>query len=129
VWTDGKHYKEIYYIYEHNNRLYIISTDHNLTIWMKSPNLTVKYLYTIKFLTSSIQNFFYSESDPRNIFALLKDSAVRSFTPLDEGSHQLSEYWKFSKKYKIKKAVCHTTELGVLGLVTECNKIQIYDVF
>lgn len=86
-------------------------------------------MYTIKFLTSSIQNFFYSENDPRNIFALLKDSAVRSFTPLDEGSHQLSEYWKFSKKYKIKKAVCHTLELGVLGLVTECNKIQIYDVF
>lgn len=54
---------------------------------------------------------------------------MRSFTPLDEGSHQLNEYWKFSKKFKIRKAVCHPTEQGVLALVTECNHVQLYDVY
>jgi hypothetical protein len=63
------------------------------------------------------------------VFALLRDSAVRSFTPLEEGSHQLNEYWKFSKKFKIKKAVCHPFEQGVLALVTECTHIQLYDVY
>jgi hypothetical protein len=62
--------------------------------------------------------FFHSEIDPRNVFALLKDSNIRSFTPLEEGSHQLNEYWKFAKKYKVKKAVCHPSEDGVMGLAT-----------
>lgn len=119
VWADSKHYKEIYFIYQHVDRLYIISTDHNLTVWdIVSQPGKAKFIYTLKFLTASVNSFFYSESDPRNVFALLKDSAVRSFTPLDEGSHQLNEYWKFSKKFKIKKAVCHPSEQGVLGLVT-----------
>jgi hypothetical protein len=33
VWTDSKHYKEIYFIYQHRERIYIISTDHNLSVW------------------------------------------------------------------------------------------------
>lgn len=32
-WADSRHYKEIYYIYGHFDRLYAISTDHNLTVW------------------------------------------------------------------------------------------------
>lgn len=107
VWPDSKHYKEIYFIYQHTDRLYAISTDHNLSVWQIAPQGKVKFVYTLKFLTAAVQSFFYPESDPRNVFALLKDSAVRSFTPLDEGSHQLNEYWKFSKRFKIKKAVCH----------------------
>jgi hypothetical protein len=83
VWADSRHYKEIYFIYQHSERLYVISTDHNLTVWEKGPLGRVKYIYTLKFLTASVQSFFYSETDPRNVFALLKDSAVRSFTPLD----------------------------------------------
>lgn len=117
VWIDSKHYKEIYAIYEHQNHYFMISTDHNLTIWNNTKN-GCKYLYSIKFLTSSVQNFFFSESDPRNVFALLKDSIVRSFSPLDEGSHYLNEYWRFTKKYKIKKAICHPVEQGILGLAT-----------
>ena len=86
----------------------MISTDHNMTIWQKHQNYRdVKYLYSIKFLTSPVQFFFHSEGDPRTVYALLKDSPIRSFTPLEEGNHQINEYWKFSKKYKIKKAVLH----------------------
>jgi len=33
VWHDSKHYKEIYWIYKHENRIYMISTDHNLSVW------------------------------------------------------------------------------------------------
>ena len=83
IWSDTRHYREIYQIYEHCNRLYIISTDHNLTVWERNSPKSVKYVYAIKFLTSSVQSFFFSESDPRNVFALLKDSVVRSFVPFD----------------------------------------------
>ena len=108
VWSDSRHYKEIYSIYEHNNRLYLVSTDHNLTIWQQMAHSSnVKYLYCIKFLTAPVQFFFHCENDPRTVFALLKDSAVRSFSPLEEGNHQINEYWKFSKKFKIKKAMLH----------------------
>lgn len=128
-WSDSRHYKEIYFIYGHLDRLYAVSTDHNLTIWQVQGKSETKYLYSIKFLTAPVQNFFYSESDPRNLFALLKDSAVRSFTPLEKGGNQINEYWKFSKKYRIKKAMCHPLEQGVLCLSTECNKVQLYDIF
>jgi hypothetical protein len=84
----------------------LISTDHNLSVWLPTPQ-TVKFLFTIKFLTAPVAAFFHSEHDPRMLYALLKDSAIRSFSPLEEGSHQLSEYWKFSRKYSIKKAITH----------------------
>jgi hypothetical protein len=129
-WLDSHHYKEIYCIYRHLERLYLISTDHNLTIWQLQPPATaVKYLYAVKFLTAPVQFFFRGEKDPRTAFALLKDSAIRSFTPLEEGSHQINEYWKFSKKYRIRKAVLHPNEEGVVGLATECHRVQLYDIF
>lgn len=84
----------------------MISTDHNLTVWQHQKQ-DVKYLYSIKFMTAPVQYFFHSQVEPKTVYALLKDSAIRSFTPLEEGGHQLSEYWKFSRKYKVKKAVLH----------------------
>lgn len=108
----------------------MVSTDHNLTVWQTLPNKTeVKYLFSVKFLTSPVLSFFTSQDDPRNVFALLKDSNIRSFSPLEEGSHQLAEYWKFSKKYTIKKACCHPSEQGIMALVTECNRVQLYDIY
>ena len=69
----------------------MVSTDHNLTVWQGAPRSDkVKYLYSIKFLTSPVQFFFHAEADPRTVFALLKDSNIRCFTPLEEGSHQLT---------------------------------------
>jgi len=59
VWIDSKHYKEIYAIYKHLNHYYMISTDHNLSVW-SLINDQIKYAFSIKFLTSSVQNFFYS---------------------------------------------------------------------
>ncbi len=109
----------------------MVSTDHNLTIWQLAAGQSVqaKYLYSIKFLTAPVSYFFHAEHDPRTIFTLLKDSAIRSFSPLEEGSHQLNEYWKFSKKYKIKKATCHPSEPGIVALATECNRLQLYDIY
>ena len=106
----------------------MVSTDHNLTVWQKQP-LQPKYLYSIKFLTSSVSFFFTAEHDPRTVFALLKDANLRSFAPLEKGSHQLAEYWKCSKKYKIKKAVAHPSSEGVMALGSDCNRLQIYDIY
>jgi len=106
----------------------MISTDHNLTIWLKQGN-SIKYLYSIKFLTAPVQYFFNSEVEPKTVYALLKDSAIRSFIPLEEGSHQINEYWKFSKKYKIKKAVFHPSEEGIVAMATECHRLQLYDIY
>lgn len=109
----------------------MIATDHILTVWarvkhqhndtyfeeigsvmrntsveiLQKPSL--KYLYSIKFLTAAPTTIFTCEQDPYTLFFLLKDSIVRSCSPLDVGSHYLNEYWKFTKKYKIVKAVCH----------------------
>lgn len=60
VWPDSKHYKEIYCIYAHQQRLYIISTDHNLSVWQQAPPDRLKYVYTLKFLTASVNSFFYA---------------------------------------------------------------------
>jgi hypothetical protein len=82
VWSDSRHYKEIYTILEGGNRLYMVSTDHNLTVWEKNQSHLPKYIYSLKFLTSSISFFFTPQHDPHTIFALLKDSNLRSFAPL-----------------------------------------------
>jgi hypothetical protein len=41
----------------------------------------------------------------------------------------LSEYWKHAKKYKIKKAVPHPSSEGVMALSSDCNRLQIYDIY
>jgi hypothetical protein len=108
----------------------MISTDHNLSVWQNSVNnMPIKNLYSIKFLTAYPLNIFFSENDHRTIFFLLRDSVIRSCSPLDKGAHYLNEYWKFTKKFRIKKAVSHVTEMGVVGLITECKKILIYDIY
>ena len=63
------------------------------------------------------------------MFLLLKDSIIRSAVPLGQGAYYLNEYWKFTKKFKVLKAVCHPTELGIMGMITDCSKIIVYDVY
>ena len=109
IWDDSKHYKEIYSIYAYKNHLYFNSTDQNMSIWEIREAKPPKHKYSIKFLTSSVQSIFFCESDAKVMFLLLKDSIIRSSVPLGQGAYYLNEYWKFTKKFKISKAVCHPT--------------------
>ena len=83
IWDDSKHYKEIYGIYTHEEYLYFNSTDQNLSIWKTAKEFTIiKHQYSLKFITASTQSIFYCESDPKVMFALLKDSIIRSSVPI-----------------------------------------------
>lgn len=96
-------------MYEHEGMLYTISTDQNLGVWSLPPKGLPKHKYSIKFMTAELQSFFSSEADPGVIFMLLRDSVIRSMSPLGEGSQYLNEYWRHTKKFsKISKAICHT---------------------
>lgn len=80
-------------------------------------------------MTASTQSIFFCENDPKVIFILLKDSIIRSCIPLSEGSYFLNEYWKFTKKFKITKAICHPTDLGIMCMMAEAGKLIIYDIY
>ena len=106
LWPDSRHYKEIYHIVAHGQRLYLLSIDHNLSVWL--AHAQPKYVYSHKFLTAAVGGFLPVPHDPHTLMALLKDSVLRPWE-WEEGGRQLNEYWKFSKKYRVVKAVCHPT--------------------
>jgi hypothetical protein len=77
-----------------------------MNIWNITQK-TITPLYCIKFLTAELQSIFYNESDPQTAYFLLKDSIIRSTVPLGNQNYFLNEYWKYTKKHKITKAVAH----------------------
>lgn len=99
-----------------------------MSVWNMSKEIP-KHQYSIKFNTSSTASIFSCEADPKVMFILLRDSIIRSSVPLGEGAYYLNEYWKYTKKFKIVKAICHPCELGVVGMITVCGKVIVYDVY
>ncbi len=77
-----------------------------MSAW-KIADSSIQNIYNIKFITSEVASIFYSEADPKTAFFLLKDSNIRSATPLSTQNYFLNEYWKFTKKFRILKAVMH----------------------
>ena len=67
----------------------------------------VQFCYNVKFITAELVSIFYGEGDPKTVFFLLKDSNIRSMAPLSGQNYYLNEYWKFTKKFKVIKAIAH----------------------
>jgi hypothetical protein len=80
-------------------------------------------------VTAELVSIFHGECDPKTVFFLLKDSNIRSAAPLSGQSYFLNEYWKFTKKFKVIKAVAHLEEPGITAMVTDTNLILIYDLY
>lgn len=88
-----------------------------MAVWNVVQDRT-NFMYNIKFITAELTSIFYCQADPKIVFFLLKDSIIRSAVPLSTQNYYLNEYWKYTKKFRVVKAVAHLEEPGITAMVT-----------
>jgi hypothetical protein len=83
----------------------MIGTDHILTSWKINESKFLKeervsldkklaFEYSVKYLTSAVEQIVTCEAEDSLVFLRLKDSNIRSFEPFSGKSYWLNEFWK-----------------------------------